>query len=92
MKERKDFLERITAIDMTNQKINTTDEKPEKSNTQRGSIRAGAKVLVVQKQHQGTEELTEGIVKDILTNSRNHHRGIKVRLESGIVGRVQKII
>jgi uncharacterized repeat protein (TIGR03833 family) len=92
MKERKDFLERITAIDMTNQKINTIDEKPEKSNTQRGAIKVGAKVLVVQKQHQGTEELTEGIVKDILTNSRNHHRGIKVRLESGIVGRVQKII
>ena len=92
MKERKDFLERITAIDMTNQTINTTDERPEKSNTQRGTIKVGAKVLVVQKQHQGTGELTEGIVKDILTNSRNHHRGIKVRLESGIVGRVQKII
>ena len=92
MKERKDFLERITAIDMTSQKINTTDEKTEKSNTQRGFIKVGAKVLVVQKQHQGTGELTEGIVKDILTNSRNHHRGIKVRLESGIVGRVRKII
>ena len=48
--------------------------------------------MVVQKQHQRTGELTEGIVKDILTNSNNHPRGIKVRLESGIVGRVQKVL
>ena len=37
-------------------------------------------------------ELTEGVVKDILTNSAVHHRGIKVRLEGGIVGRVQEIL
>jgi len=61
-------------------------------NTKRGDIQPGAKVLIIQKQHQQTGELTEGIVKDILTNSPNHHRGIKVRLQSGIIGRVQKII
>ena len=60
--------------------------------TVRKNIVKGTKVMVVQKQHQGTGELTEGIVKDILTNSSNHPRGIKVRLESGIIGRVQKIL
>ena len=60
--------------------------------TQRKDIRPGIRVKVVQKPHQRTGELTEGIVKDILTNSAVHHRGIKVRLEGGIVGRVQEIL
>ena len=60
--------------------------------TQRKDIRPGVRVKVVQKPHQRTGELTEGIVKDILTNSAVHHRGIKVRLEGGIVGRVQDIL
>lgn len=60
--------------------------------TIRNDIKAGIKVLVVQKQDQRSGKLTEGIVKDILTNSSAHPHGIKVRLESGIVGRVQKII
>lgn len=60
--------------------------------TNRNNIHAGTKVLIVQKQHQRTGELTEGIVNDILTNSLYHPRGVKVRLESGIIGRVQKII
>jgi len=60
--------------------------------TNRKSVPMGTRVMIVQKQHQRTGELTEGIVKDILTNSSNHPRGIKVRLESGIVGRVQKIL
>jgi uncharacterized repeat protein (TIGR03833 family) len=47
---------------------------------------------VVQKQHQRSGELTEGIVRDILTNSAIHPRGIKVRLEGGIVGRVKEIL
>jgi len=59
--------------------------------TQRKDIRPGIRVKVVQKPHQRTGELTEGVVKDILTNSAVHHRGIKVRLEGGIVGRVQEI-
>lgn len=60
--------------------------------TNRANIKIGLKVLVVQKQDQRTGKLTEGIVKKILTNSPNHHHGIKVMLEDGIVGRVQKII
>lgn len=60
--------------------------------TIRNNIKAGTKVMIVQKQHQRTGQLTEGIVKDILTNSSNHPRGIKVRLESGLIGRVQKIL
>lgn len=60
--------------------------------TNRANIKIGLKVLVVQKQDQRTGKLTEGIVKKILTNSPNHHHGIKVMLQDGIVGRVQKII
>jgi uncharacterized repeat protein (TIGR03833 family) len=59
--------------------------------TSRANIKIGSRVLVVQKQDQGTGKLTEGLVKRILTNSPNHHRGIKVMLENGIVGRVQEI-
>ncbi|MDD4601747.1 hypothetical protein SDC9_13702 [bioreactor metagenome] len=60
--------------------------------TERKNIRPGIKVKIVQKPHQRTGQLTEGIVKDILTSSPIHHRGIKVRLDNGIVGRVQEII
>ena len=59
--------------------------------TQRKNIVPGLKVKVVQKPHQRTGQLTEGVVQDLLTNSAVHHRGIKVRLTSGIVGRVQEI-
>ena len=58
----------------------------------RSNIKPGIKVKVVQKQDQRTGKLTEGIVKDLLTNSATHPHGIKVRLESGIVGRVKEII
>ncbi len=58
----------------------------------RESIKPGTHVLVVQKQDQRTEELTEGIVKDILTKSSNHPHGIKVRLVNGIVGRVKQVL
>ena len=58
----------------------------------RDNINIGTRVLVVQKQDQRTEKLTEGIVSRILTNSKNHPHGIKVMLESGIVGRVQEIL
>ena len=61
------------------------------SGTLRKNIIKGSTVSVVQKQHQRNRELTEGIVKDILTNSAQHPHGIKVRLESGIVGRVKQI-
>lgn len=59
--------------------------------TKRSDITIGAKVFVVQKQDQRTGKLTEGIVKRILTNSPQHPHGIKVMLESGIVGRVKKV-
>ena len=58
----------------------------------RSNIKPGIKVKIVQKQDQRTGKLTEGIVKDILTNSATHPHGIKVRLESGIVGRVKEIM
>ncbi|KJS06242.1 MAG: hypothetical protein VR77_06090 [Flavobacteriales bacterium BRH_c54] len=58
----------------------------------RASISIGDEVEVVQKHHQSSRELTQGIVKRILTNSKTHPHGIKVMLESGIVGRVKNII
>ena len=58
----------------------------------RSNIKPGIKVKIVLKKDQPTGVLTEGIVKDILTNSAGHPRGIKVRLEDGQVGRVQEII
>ncbi len=57
----------------------------------RSNIKIGSTVRVVQKQDQRSGKLTEGIVKRILTNSPDHHHGIKVMLESGIVGRVKEI-
>jgi uncharacterized repeat protein (TIGR03833 family) len=59
--------------------------------TLRDNIYPGLKVAIVQKHHQGSGELTEGIVAEILTNSPSHPRGIKVRLASGQVGRVKII-
>lgn len=59
--------------------------------TKRSDITIGAKAFVVQKQDQRTGKLTEGVVKRILTNSPQHPHGIKVMLESGIVGRVKKV-
>ncbi len=59
--------------------------------TKRANINVGAEVSVVQKNHQRSGELTEGIVKRLLTKSPNHPHGIKVQLESGIVGRVKEV-
>ncbi|AOZ94149.1 YwbE family protein [Paenibacillus crassostreae] len=58
----------------------------------RSTISAGLEVDIVLKQDQPTGKLTRGIVKDLLTNSPKHPHGIKVRLTSGQVGRVQHII
>ena len=60
--------------------------------TKRADIRPGLRVQIVLKEDQGTGNLTEGIVAEILTNSSTHHHGIKVRLESGAVGRVKTIL
>ncbi|MDA0988493.1 MAG: YwbE family protein [Chloroflexi bacterium] len=59
--------------------------------TERVSIRRGLLVSIVMKEDQRTGKLTKGIVEAVLTNSAIHPHGIKVRLESGQVGRVKKI-
>ena len=59
--------------------------------TRRCNIRPGLRVSIVLKRDQQTGKFTEGIVKDILTNSPVHPYGIKVRLDSGEVGRVKEI-
>ncbi|MBF4692549.1 YwbE family protein [Fusibacter ferrireducens] len=58
----------------------------------RSNIKIGSKVMIVLKADQRTGKLTEGVVKKILTNSSSHPHGIKVMLEDGQVGRVQKIM
>jgi len=58
----------------------------------RQDIVPGLLVEVVLKQDQATGKRTRGIVRDILTPSPHHPRGIKVRLASGEVGRVQAIL
>ena len=58
----------------------------------RSNIAKGAEVLIVQKRDQRTGRLTRGMVKDILTRSEEHPRGIKVRLEGGKIGRVREIV
>ena len=55
------------------------------------NIMQGLKVKIVLKQDQKSGKLTEGVVKDILTNSSSHPHGIKVRLTIGDVGRVKEI-
>ncbi|MDA8078226.1 MAG: YwbE family protein [Nitrospiraceae bacterium] len=60
--------------------------------TKRSDIRPGLRVLIVLKQDQRTGRLTEGTVLDVLTRSSVHPHGIKVRLDSGAVGRVKKIL
>ena len=60
--------------------------------TKRENIKSGLWVSIVMKADQRSGKLTEGIVKDILTNSSFHPHGIKVRLESGQVGRVKEIM
>ncbi|WP_053220108.1 YwbE family protein [Virgibacillus senegalensis] len=55
-------------------------------------IKRGDTVDIVLKKDQRTGKLTRGVVQDILTNSREHPHGIKVRLEDGQVGRVKSIL
>jgi uncharacterized repeat protein (TIGR03833 family) len=62
------------------------------SSNNRKDIKPGVKVDIVLKQHQRSGERTRGVVKDILTKSPNHPHGIKVRLETGEVGRVKEIV
>lgn len=62
------------------------------SGTRRSGIKAGLRVSIIMKEDQRTGRLTDGIVKDILTNSPDHPHGIKVRLQTGEVGRVKVIV
>jgi uncharacterized repeat protein (TIGR03833 family) len=62
------------------------------SEIKRSDIKPGMQVKIVLKEDQRTGKLTEGIVKDILTKSSKHPHGIKVRLETGEVGRVKEIV
>ncbi len=58
----------------------------------RSSIKIGARVAIVLKADQRTGKLTEGVVQAILTKSATHPHGIKVRLQSGAVGRVKQVL
>jgi uncharacterized repeat protein (TIGR03833 family) len=58
----------------------------------RSNLRPGLKVRIVLKQDQATGKLTDGVIQSILTKSATHPHGIKVRLTSGAVGRVQEIL
>ncbi len=60
--------------------------------TKRSDIKTGMQVRIVMKEDQRTGNLTEGFVKDILTKSPKHPHGIKVRLETGEVGRVKEVL
>jgi len=60
--------------------------------TVQANIRSGSHVAIVLKKDQRTGKLTTGIVQHILTNSRTHPHGIKVRLKSGEIGRVKEIL
>ncbi len=62
------------------------------SGTTRKNITKGLYVAIVQKEDQKTGKLTQGFVEDLLTSSPEHPRGIKVRLDTGEVGRVQHIL
>jgi uncharacterized repeat protein (TIGR03833 family) len=58
----------------------------------RENVKPGVEVMVVLKRDQRTGKLTRGTVRDVLTRSRSHPHGIKVRLQDGRIGRVQRII
>lgn len=58
----------------------------------RKNIVIGMKVNIVEKRNQRSGKMTEGLVQTILTNSRSHPWGIKIRLTSGKVGRIKQIM
>ncbi len=60
--------------------------------TRRADIKPGIDVMVELSEHKRTGRLTGGRVKEVLTTAPNHPHGIKVRLESGLVGRIKQII
>ena len=70
----------------------TSAPTPRLDGTVRASITPGLTVRIVTKKDQPTGRLTTGVVKDILSPSRTHPRGIKVRLQDGQIGRVMEIV
>jgi uncharacterized repeat protein (TIGR03833 family) len=60
--------------------------------TRRSNIRPGLRVSIVLKADQATGKLTPGVIRDVLTSAAVHPHGIKVRLESGQIGRVKEIM
>ena len=62
------------------------------SGSERNKISPGLEVQIVQKHDQRSGNLTRGVVQDILTKSSTHPHGIKVRLETGEVGRVKEVL
>jgi uncharacterized repeat protein (TIGR03833 family) len=70
----------------------TVWSKRDMDGTRRADIKQGTEVYIVLKQDQCSGKLTKGRVKDILTGSSTHPHGIKVRLQSGEVGRVKSIV
>jgi uncharacterized repeat protein (TIGR03833 family) len=60
--------------------------------TKRNLLKVGMEVSIVLKKDQSSGNLTDGIIQQILTNSPDHHHGIKVKLTDGRVGRVKEII
>ena len=64
----------------------------DKLGTKRSNIKIGGLVEIVQKQDQGSGQLTKGLVKRILTKSSSHPHGIKVLLDTGEVGRVKLVL
>jgi len=98
----------IGPMDGVERSRNVSDQRPDQRSDQRpdvgpglrsdlrpglrSDLRPGLRVAVVLKEDQRSGRLTEGIVKDILTRSASHPHGIKVRLASGLVGRVKRIL
>ncbi len=62
------------------------------SGRDRKDVRPGLKVAIVLKHDQRTGRLTRGVVREVLTKSAHHPHGIKVRLETGEVGRVKEVV
>jgi uncharacterized repeat protein (TIGR03833 family) len=73
-------------------KVNTPMENKAQDGQKRSNVKVGYQVEIVQKQDQSSGDLTEGIVKRLLTKSPTHPHGIKVLLETGEVGRVKKVL
>lgn len=82
----------FSEINLVAKQANLLPKTANMNGTVRSNIRPGMLVAIILKKDQRTGVLTEGVVKDILTSAPKHHRGIKVRLEDGQIGRVQEIL